>query len=625
MKHFYLILVIFAIGILIFMGFGMTVQQDNSICDPSETIDCEDCQFSPLDMSHSQVVMASATDPTRIYQFKYIDGVYLNTWVSELIPANGIRGISVGDADNDGIPDITAVVKSTGRGRKFIKIYMYKDGSPGAPDYISPDIIKSYSFIYDSIIADADNDGDNELIIVDQDTIKIFRWDGMDFINIWNSRRYPNTIFSVDVGDADNDGSNEIVLAPFSIDSAVILESLGNDVWGDEQMTEPIPEGGVFIDYAKVRDADNIGGNEIIAGGNNNKLMIWKYDDEGTGNYDLVFTSEDLGGFTQGVDAGDIDGDGLNEVITLSTKNEEIHRFDYDDDTGTYKKDVEFIYQIPLSYLALGNIDSDPHDEIVIYSWTLPILDYSEPALKLTWDFPHGGKFEIWEGTNPVEPDIIPPSAVSVLSTTNPTAFSIDLTWTAPGDDGNNGTASLYDIRYSTSFISSTNWPDATQCKNEPSPSSAGSTDNFTVTGLSPNTPYHFALKTADEALNWSELSNIPNGTTQEATTQSMHISAIHMSLKTAGPNVNAFATVTIVDGSGKAVSGATVSGNWSGATSETDSGVTDMNGQVTFTSDKRKNPGSGTIFTFTVANVEKDGWDYDPNSNNETSDSITL
>jgi hypothetical protein len=124
----------------------------------------------------------------------------------------------------------------------------------------------------------------------------------------------------VDVGDADNDGLNEIVLAAFDTNSAVILESLGSDIWGDEKMSEPTPEN-VAIDYAKVRNADNIPGNEIVAGGNNNRLMIWKYNNmTEEGEYDLVFiTEEDLGGFTQGVNAGDIDDDGLNEVIILDS------------------------------------------------------------------------------------------------------------------------------------------------------------------------------------------------------------------------------------------------------------------------------------------------------------------
>ena len=124
----------------------------------------------------------------------------------------------------------------------------------------------------------------------------------------------------MDVGDADNDGLNEIVLAAFDTNSAVILESLGSDIWGDEKMSEPTPEN-VAIDYAKVRNADNIPGNEIVAGGNNNRLMIWKYNNmTEEGEYDLVFiTEEDLGGFTQGVNAGDIDDDGLNEVIILDS------------------------------------------------------------------------------------------------------------------------------------------------------------------------------------------------------------------------------------------------------------------------------------------------------------------
>ncbi|RKX43917.1 MAG: hypothetical protein DRP27_07600, partial [Thermotogae bacterium] len=99
----------------------------------------------------------------------------------------------------------------------------------------------------------------------------------------------------------------------------------------------------------------------------------------------------------------------------------------------------------------------------------------------------------------PIPADTTPPSAVIDLSTSNPTSHSITLTWTAPGDDGNNGTASEYDIRYSTSEITEENWNSATQCTGEPAPKPAGSSETFTVTGLSPNTTYYFALKTADE------------------------------------------------------------------------------------------------------------------------------
>jgi len=104
----------------------------------------------------------------------------------------------------------------------------------------------------------------------------------------------------------------------------------------------------------------------------------------------------------------------------------------------------------------------------------------------------------------------------------------------------------------------------------------------------------------------------------------SMHVDSIDMSLKARGPLVNAIATVTIVDESGASVEGATVSGTWSGATTDTDSGITDGMGQVSLESDKVKNPDSGTTFTFTVDDVTKDGWTYD-SGNSVTSGSITV
>ena len=99
-----------------------------------------------------------------------------------------------------------------------------------------------------------------------------------------------------------------------------------------------------------------------------------------------------------------------------------------------------------------------------------------------------------------------------------------------------------------------------------------------------------------------------------------MHVDSIDMLFNepaTAGPNkfYTAVATVTIVDGSSVPVEGAAVSGTWSGATNDTDSGVTDASGQVSLQSDKVKNPESDTIFTFTIDDVIKDEWEYDENS----------
>ena len=64
------------------------------------------------------------------------------------------------------------------------------------------------------------------------------------------------------------------------------------------------------------------------------------------------------------------------------------------------------------------------------------------------------------------------------------TGSSIQLSWTAPGDDGATGTATTYDVRYSTSTINDGNWAAATQTTGEPAPQVASSAETFTVTGL---------------------------------------------------------------------------------------------------------------------------------------------
>ena len=80
-----------------------------------------------------------------------------------------------------------------------------------------------------------------------------------------------------------------------------------------------------------------------------------------------------------------------------------------------------------------------------------------------------------------------------------PTPTSLDVTWTAVGDDADAGTAASYDLRYSTSLIDTTTWASAIQVADEPAPRAAGTPESLTVNGLSPSTTYYFALKVADE------------------------------------------------------------------------------------------------------------------------------
>lgn len=114
----------------------------------------------------------------------------------------------------------------------------------------------------------------------------------------------------------------------------------------------------------------------------------------------------------------------------------------------------------------------------------------------------------------PPTPDTTAPDAVANLATSTITTTSVTLNWTAPGDDLSVGTATAYDVRYSTAPVDETNWATALQAAAEPTPDPVGTSQSMTVSGLITETQYYLALKTADEAGNVSSLSNVVSAIT---------------------------------------------------------------------------------------------------------------
>jgi len=104
--------------------------------------------------------------------------------------------------------------------------------------------------------------------------------------------------------------------------------------------------------------------------------------------------------------------------------------------------------------------------------------------------------------------DTIAPAQIDDL-TAAPSENSITLQWTAPGDDGDNGTADHYQIRYSVQNITEANWESATLFSSNLPPASAGTIQNISINSLNYETDYFFAIKAFDDFDNESPLSNI--------------------------------------------------------------------------------------------------------------------
>ena len=113
-------------------------------------------------------------------------------------------------------------------------------------------------------------------------------------------------------------------------------------------------------------------------------------------------------------------------------------------------------------------------------------------------------------------PDTTAPERITNLKATPLSTTSIRLDWTAPGDDGMTGTAASYEIRMSMNPIRNEAEFAAATTLTPPSPLAGGTNQSFTVSSLTSDTVYFFAMKTSDEVPNTSAMSNTAWALTQE-------------------------------------------------------------------------------------------------------------
>ena len=107
------------------------------------------------------------------------------------------------------------------------------------------------------------------------------------------------------------------------------------------------------------------------------------------------------------------------------------------------------------------------------------------------------------------EDETAPAAIVDLVATPGAGYDRIDLSWTAPGDDGWVGMATKYIIKYATYNITTGNFDSVTDVKERNVTVSGGNPDSETITGLASDTLYYFAIKTEDEIPNVSDISNI--------------------------------------------------------------------------------------------------------------------
>ena len=99
-------------------------------------------------------------------------------------------------------------------------------------------------------------------------------------------------------------------------------------------------------------------------------------------------------------------------------------------------------------------------------------------------------------------PDTTPPAPILDLAASPSATYGgVLLSWSATGDDGSDGIASSYAVRYSVSpIVNESAWNAATAVTSGiPTPKMPGLSESMTVTGLGPGVTYYFAVRALDD------------------------------------------------------------------------------------------------------------------------------
>ena len=267
-------------------------------------------------------------------------------------------GMAIGDVTNDGTNEVAATWYTT--------VYKYISSTYKIIG-LNPYIFWNNGGNPDCLIGDFDTDGKNELILSGGPLgrrnspvgeITVFRWNGyyLERIAEWDDPEDQGYVYMAGLGDVDNDKENEIVCA--YEDKVIVLNwDAQEHEFIPTQINRPAP----LSDYpfgVVCKDCDNDGVDEILLSYYVPRVSIFKWNGE---DYITQFdhTWPDGEPVIEGIDVGDTDDDGLNEVA-VGVGETYILQWD----GSTYVEEAVLPTFGWMAVVCIGDCDNDGKNEI---------------------------------------------------------------------------------------------------------------------------------------------------------------------------------------------------------------------------------------------------------------------
>jgi hypothetical protein len=287
-------------------------------------------------------------------------------------------GMAIGDVTNDGKNEIVATW--------YAAVYKYFAGKYWMIG-MNPWIFMNGGGSADCYIGDCDNDGKNEVIVSGgpfRDSspvpeITVFRWNGLWLQKVagWKDPNVDGYVYMAGLGDVDDDGLNEIVCA-YSNRVVVLKWDAENKVFESTVIFATTHQQDSPFSIV-CKDCDNDGKAEILLGYYAPHITIFKWN--GTGyetQFDVSWPGADP--IIEGIDVGDTDNDGLNEVCAGAGVT---HILQWNG--TTYVEEAVLPTWGWMAVVCIGDCDNDGKNEINAGN-----VDVNEGQNFMEWVFKYG-------------------------------------------------------------------------------------------------------------------------------------------------------------------------------------------------------------------------------------------
>jgi FG-GAP-like repeat len=260
-------------------------------------------------------IVGSAGDAWDIKWWSNTDGTGL-TWTEHLIDddAQGCRGMTTGDFDADGDPDLIVT--------ECMSFYSHIDRWENADglgtSWLNEQLIEDNSGPYHASTADVDGDGD----------LDFFAAHSFDYDFVW----WENVLGT-------------------------------GDVWTSHLIHDGLMMGAMYTFPA---DINGDGYVDLLVANSDYSDIVWFRNNDGTGlSWTEIIVDEEFSLATV-IKASDIDGDGDLDVVATGTSNREVVFWSNDDGLGTsWTKNVIAITTHSVNHIAISDLDLDGDPDII--------------------------------------------------------------------------------------------------------------------------------------------------------------------------------------------------------------------------------------------------------------------